>query len=357
MQVADLLREQIAAGLWREWLPGERRLTETLQVSRKTLRKALAHLRREGLLKATHGVGNRVATPSRPKTRFKPRMPVVMLLTPEPLERMRPHTSLWVNHLKTLLIENEARLEPIDGRKFFSHRPAKALEKLIRQHPADCWLLANSSEASQAWFSTQSMPCVIAGSSHPGIDLPNIDLDHYAICYHAAGRLLAAGHRRIALLNERSGRAGDLESEGGFLTGIRRSPHADAVPIVVNHEHASAHLCQSLGRLLGEKHPPTALLVSDAVGYLTVISYLAQRQLRVPQDISVVLRDDDPFLSFLVPAPSRYACSPNAYAKKILKPLLQLLRGEPASPRSARIFPAYIKGETLSSPRVSVSAS
>ena len=41
-QVADALREKINAQTWTEWLPSERALAETLQVSRKTLRKALA---------------------------------------------------------------------------------------------------------------------------------------------------------------------------------------------------------------------------------------------------------------------------------------------------------------------------
>lgn len=36
-QVTRYLRDEIARGAWREWLPSERVLTETLQVSRKTV--------------------------------------------------------------------------------------------------------------------------------------------------------------------------------------------------------------------------------------------------------------------------------------------------------------------------------
>lgn len=349
-QVSAALRAEIDRGVWSEWLPGERTLTETLQVSRKTLRKALAQLQREGRVVAVHGQGNRITSRPTAATAGGQGEPAIALLTPDPLERMRPYTSLWVSHLKTLLIEKGARLRAFDGRKFFTQHPAKALEKLRAQHPADCWLLANSTEATQRWFAENAIPCVVAGSCHPGIDLPHADLDHYALCRHAAGVLLGAGHRHVALLNERSGRAGDVESEAGFIAGVRESPHPEARPLVIHHEHSPASLGKAVQRLLEMPNPPTALLLSNGASYLTVTSVLAQRGLRVPQDVSVVSRDDEPFFEFLVPTPTRYATSHHAFAKKLLKPLLQLLSGEAIVPRATRILPAYTKGGSLGPP-------
>ncbi len=345
-QVAQTLRDKIRSSVWHEWLPGERALTETLQVSRKTVRKALAQLRREGAIETVRGHGNRIAT-GRTGRRIAATEPVVTLLTPDPIPSMRPYTSLWVSYLQSLLIENNLRLRTIDGRKYFSRRPAAVLKKLTTRQPAGCWLLANSTEATQRWFSDQGLPCVIAGSCHPGIDLPQTDLDHYALCRHAAGMLLGAGHRCIALLNERSGRAGDVESEAGFIAGVRESPHNDAVPLVIHHEHSSESLSRALDRLLGMPQAPTALLVSNGASYLTVISALAQRKLRVPQDVSVVSRDDELFLRFLVPAPTHYAANPHVFARRLLKPLMQSLAGEAVVPRATRMLPTYAKGGSL----------
>ena len=350
-QVAESLRQEIERGTWTEWLPGERALTDTLQVSRKTLRKSLAQLRREGRIEAVRGRGHRLVTGARPAGKARREPGIVTLLTPEPLERMRPYTSLWVSRLKTLLIEKGVRLRTLDGHKYFSKHPARALEKLVAQTSAGGWLLANSTESTQAWFSNQQIPCMLAGSCHPGIDLPHADLDHYALCRHAAGVLLAAGHRRLALLNERSGRAGDAESEAGFIAGVRESPHTDAIAHVIHHEHSPASLTRALDRLLALPNPPTALLASNGASYLTVISALAQHGLRVPQDGSVVSRDDEPFLGFLVPPPARYSASPRLFAKKLLKPLLQLLGGETVLPRSTRILPHYTRGASLGTPK------
>ncbi|HEU5081239.1 MAG TPA: LacI family DNA-binding transcriptional regulator [Opitutaceae bacterium] len=347
-QVAGLLRDEIDRGAWTEWLPGERALTSTLQVSRKTLRKALVQLRGEGLISSEHGLGNRIV-PRGKRTSASSHQDasIVALLTPEPLEQMRPYTSLWVNHLKTLLGEKGIRLRAFDGQKYFSRHPENALARLVSQSPAACWLLANATEATQRWFPEKRIRCVLAGSCHPGVDLPQADLDHYALCRHAAGVLLSAGHRRVALLNGRTGRAGDAESEAGFIAGVRESPHSDAVPLVVHHEYSPASLSRALNRLLEISQPPTALLVSNAASYLTVISVLAQRGLRVPRDVSVISRDDEPFLSALVPTPGRYSVSPNAFAKKLLRPIMQVISGEAIMPRKTLILPQYVKGGSL----------
>jgi LacI family transcriptional regulator len=346
-QVATTLREEIVRGVWIDWLPGERALAETLQVSRETLRTALAQLRHDGHLEPNHASGNRIIRTKRAPRRKSQEEAIVALLTPDPPELMRPYVSLWVNELKTLLMENGVLLRHYNGQKFFTHHPAKALVKLISRQSAGCWLLANSTKATQLWFSGRSTPCVIAGTCHLGIDLPQVDLDHYALCRHAAGVLLAAGHRRLALLSEHSGRAGDIQSEAGFLAGVRASPHPEASPLVLNHDHSPASICKSLSRLLEMPQTPTALLVSNGASYLTVTSTLAQRGLRVPQDISVLSRDDEPFLGFLIPKPTYYAASPHIFAKRIMKPLLQSLRGEPVVPRSTRILPSFTKGASL----------
>lgn len=347
VQVADLIRTKIESGVWDEWLPAERVLTESLFVSRKTLRKALSLLKREGLIETIHGQGNRILRSAEIECDPSASRLTVTLLMPDALESMRQFSSLWVNHLKSLLAENSIWLKILVGHKYFSGQPARALERIVRQYPTNCWLLANSNEAAQKWFEGCGIPCVVAGSCHPGVNLPHVDTDHYALCRHAAGVLLGAGHRNIALLHQRTGRAGDISSESGFADGVSESPHRNATVTSISHGSTPNQICKALERLLNRANPPTAILVSMASSYLTTISYLAHRGVRVPQDISVLSRDDDTYLSAMVPIPGRYHYSPTSYAKKLLKPLLQAIRNEEIQPRQTLILPSYRKGGSI----------
>lgn len=62
VEAADKIRDAILTGRYRPGtsLPGERELSETLGISRLTLRSGLAHLEAEGLVRPVHGSGTRV---------------------------------------------------------------------------------------------------------------------------------------------------------------------------------------------------------------------------------------------------------------------------------------------------------
>ena len=349
-QVAARIGAEIQKGTWGSWLPAERSLAKTLQVGRKTLRKALVHLQREGTIKTQHGLGHRIATTRQVLTRAAAADLSVGLVTPESLENLRPYTALWVDELRTLLFETGARLATFSGPRFFTSRPEKALSRLVEQNPQQCWVLAHSHEQIQHWFHEQHVPCVIAGSSHSGLPLPSVDLDYFAVCRHAVGAMLRLGHRRVALFTTQSQRAGDLESERGFADGIRGSLHRDLATTVMHHDGSVEGAYRALARLFSMAKPPTAVLVAQSAFYLTTIAFLAERGLRVPAQVSLMCRDDDTFLAYLKPAPARYSCNPRIYAKRLLLQLQLCFDGETGGHAIHRIEPKFLPGDSLGAP-------
>jgi len=349
VQVAVRIRREIDAKTWVSWLPGERAVAETLQVSRKTIRKALGILQHEGVVRTAHGLGHEIVGDAQLAT-LAPgatKELTVGLLAPESLERLRPFTALWVDALRSLLIEKGIRFTVFSGRRYFSQQPDKALSRLVNQNPQCCWLLAHSNERVQRWFQDQPVPCVIAGSNHHGLDLPSVDLDYFAVCRHAAGTLLRHGHRRLGFLTRLSHRAGDLESEAGFSAGARQSTYSGVTPHLMRHDGTVAGVNRMLTRVFDLAAPPTALLVANPAYYLTAVTFLAQRRLRVPQDVSLISRDDDPFLVYLNPTPARYSCNATTFAKRIMQSLLPQLKGEPLPHATFRIEPTYVAGPSL----------
>jgi LacI family transcriptional regulator len=346
-QTANILRQGIEQGVWRERLPSERSLCEKYQISRNTLRTALAQLQRDRLIRAVHGSANRIlALPPVQKSR-RQKSRDVGLLSPEPLERLRPTQTLWIDELRAILSERGCRLHVFHGRQYFRTNPGPALARLMAENPHGCWILTLSNAAIQRWFDKHDVRCLVAGSVHAGLDLPYRDLDHRAMCRHAAGVLLGLGHRRLALVIAKSNLAGDLESEAGFVDGVQHSPQVGAESFVCRHDGTADGIGRALRRLMEQERPPTALLVVNPFHYLTVSSRLGQMGWRIPQDVSVISRDDDSFLSFVVPLPARYASSPQPFAKSLVRPVLELLEGHPPSDRTHRIIPQFIRGESL----------
>jgi LacI family transcriptional regulator len=348
-QIAAQLRSELAHGTWRVWLPSERELSRTVQASRNTIRAALEQLKAEGLITPVRGLGNRVVRDAKPAADRQPAKTVGVVI-PEPIGRLRPFIALWIDEIKDLLIEEGYRLRIHEGRQYYQTNPARALERLVEQHPHGAWVLTLSSEAMQRWFARRDRPCLIAGSTFPEIALPHYDLDYRAICRHAAGVLLRLGHRHLALLNRESRRAGDVDSELGFLEGVNTSPQPGATADVAYHRDDVESVARALQRLLDRKVPPTALVVCNSYAYLSTVSVLAQRGLRVPRDISVISRDDDPFLASLAPLPARYVVDPHTFAKKMLGSLLQMLKRTPPSREPALLLPKYSSGGSTAAP-------
>lgn len=352
-QTADLLREQILAATWREWLPGERSLCSMLQVSRHTLRAALNQLRQEGVIKSELGIGNRIVSlakklPSKERTSASAPRDVGLLIT-GPLQNLVATHIHWIDELRAMLAERGARLHLFHGPQFAQRKPGKALQKLLSQQAHSCWILLLSSEAVQRWFQDHQIPCVVAGSLHAEIDLPYCDLDHQAVSRHAAGYLLAKGHRKIALLLPKSRFAGDIKAEIGFLEILHQHANPAVEPIMGYHDATVSGIASTVRRLLQREPAPTALLVINCAHFFTTLSVLARLGRRVPEDLSIISRDYDHYFSALLPVPAHYLVPAHSFAKKLLAALLNLLSGGPVVKRVSHLMPDFIPGQSVTS--------
>ena len=197
----------------------------------------------------------------------------------------------------------------------------------------------------QRWFIGRQLPCLVAGSCAPGIALPSVDVDYRAACRHAGDVLWRKGHRRIALVLAQDAYGGDVTSEEGLRESLHRM--SDIHLRVLRHDGTAAHLCTLLDKAMRASPPPTAYVVAHPLHTLTVMMHLLRRGKRIPQDVAVISRDDDPSLQSTSPPVARYATNPVHFARRVSMAARQLAEIGTLPAHAIRLMPNFLPGETV----------
>lgn len=235
--------------------------------------------------------------------------------------------------------------------KFYRGKPARSLKLLTDTQPAPYWILARSHRPLQEWFASSAVPALGCGSTHAGIDLQSVDIDHRAECRHAVGYFRRHGHRHLTLFLEKAGLAGDAGSEHGFREGAATADErAEVRATIVRWDRSVQSVKRALRTLLSLPTPPTALLVSNSYTYLTMQSLLAAEGRRVPRDISIISRDEEPFLPFLHPNPTRFSARPARFPTALQRALKKVVAGS-GQGVATWIMPEFVAGESVAAPR------
>ena len=343
-QTSLAIMEEIVAGRWDQWLPGEHELSALLHVSRRTVRAALEQLRRDGVVRCRPGRRREIIR--RQPGQLKAASSRAVLLTPVPLHLMSPFSIFLIDRLREHLAVEGYLLEIHTCRDTYRTRLPQQMKKLEETLRPAAWVLTQSTEAMQHWFARCGLPSVVVGSSYPGVALPSVDIDYAAVCRHAVGQFLARGHRRIVLLNPRSLAAGDLNGEAGFLQAVKSTSAPNVEARIVHHDGTVANVCSCLDTLMRLEKRPTALLVSRAHHLVTVLGHLLVNKFRVPADFAVISRDDDSYLNDVVPLPARYSGNPELFASTLSRAVLNAISGRKMATEH-RLMPKIFPGQTL----------
>lgn len=202
------------SGRFREWIESgrlqpydrispERRITELLGVSRRTVRAALKEMIEEGYLSATHGCGTFVMEPPyRREQRFL-----------SPIKFQAESGGTLPGYYELVHRAEEATHTTVHY-KFvpdLSHlrrilqKPPSGYDGMLLYRPAQQWIdaLRRRNFASKEG----SLPLVVTGRVLDGTDIPYVSPDHAGMGREATRSLLEAGHRRIGYVG------GDLSQE------------------------------------------------------------------------------------------------------------------------------------------------
>lgn len=342
---ARQLREAIAEGLWVEHLPSEVVLCRELHVSRRTVRSALAQLAREKWLRRR---GRGLAPAIRPSVRRLPRTraaTVIRYLSPRRAETNDHSTQVEENALREQVGREGFRLQFECHPDLYNRFSAKRMKELACQADTAAWVLLNATRQIQEWFVSSGLPCVVTGSCHEGVDLPNVEFEYSAGCFHAVHLLAGPGHGHVVYVTQARLNASEQSAVRGFLEAASRFPNMKAT--VTRHDDTREGICQALRSLLKDSPKPTGYLVSLAEHTLTTLGFLQSQGVRVPADASVICRIDSPFLDFHIPSVAQYRidCVKSGHAVGALA--VDVIRHGAGRSRPVKIVPEFVPGQTF----------
>jgi LacI family transcriptional regulator len=201
-----------------------------------------------------------------------------------------------------------------------------------------------AAELAQLANSMQSAGLVVCTLGPRMIDAPVFSIDNEAAGRMAARQLLAAGHRRIGVVN------GNARSETGRLRlagCLAALADAGVTPQLCDVAYRAEAVAEGLPRLLAGSAPVTGILATSDFMSKVVIDWLQARGVKVPQAVSIVgIRGTDiasAALELTSIDVQIAACSRAALDYIAARTLGQAVR-------PAAIKPLLRPGQTLSSP-------
>jgi DNA-binding LacI/PurR family transcriptional regulator len=236
--------------------------------------------------------------------------------------------------------------EEVFDRTLGGRHPENRLASIVHGRRRVCWVLLGASATIQRWFQQAKVPTLVLGSCHAGVELPSVDVNYFAIGWHAAGCLAKNGHRRVALVLPHRLLAGDLACVRG-MTGYISQQDKEISVIEVTAGPSRVGFLASMNRLLARNQPPTAIFCIHVAEVLTVLIHLLRSGKRVPQDVSLMCRETRPSLDLGVPELTRYQSPVVKHAHHAVRMAQSMLAGHHVPVRPHLIMPAFVPGETL----------
>jgi DNA-binding FadR family transcriptional regulator len=127
-KVAGTLRGHLRAGKWKQYLPSERYLCDTFQVSRNTLRRALMLVQREGWIESSRGQRTRITSRRGSGTRRAPSKIAGMLFA-DPSSMRAPSMLLYITEVRRHLQAAGYQLHVHTHPLLHRHSPARILAR------------------------------------------------------------------------------------------------------------------------------------------------------------------------------------------------------------------------------------
>jgi DNA-binding LacI/PurR family transcriptional regulator len=318
-QAAAHLREGIASGRLVSEMPGRDQLAADLGISPSSMQQALALLVKEGLL-VLQGQGRRSLI-RLPEKGLAPRRLRVGILD---------YDNCWSDYMNELRHQlEEAGHISVTSQKGLQElgMNVKRVARVVREINADAWVVFTGSREILQWFVENDIKVFALAGRRFGLPIAGTGPDKASGYAQVVRRLVALGHERIVLLCGRHLRQPvpskfnraflDAMKDAGLVVGDYNLPDWDSGPEGL----------QKILDSLFKTTPPTALLLDEIHVFHATYHFLAQRQLKVPQDVSLVSTDGSEGFAWCKPTVAHISWDYRPVLRRIMRWVNNVARG------------------------------
>lgn len=274
-------------------LPSEKRIAESLNIARSTVRQAMASLEQDGVISRIHGKGTFVQEQA--LQRLRNESGLYALVVPETqygfypsLLRCFGESAELVHHQIVVCNTNN----DVD-------KQGNAILQLIDHEVAGVAIVPTTVPTTPAFQIRQlqkhGIPVVFCSRRVDEIRAPLLAIPFEEVGYRAGRAALEAGHRKAAFFGTHRARS-TVAYEAGFRRALKESGDSKtrlecfcgvaASPAVADHEEEFGAALRKL--VIDRKDPPTVIFAGfDSLAELLFLQ-LTRAGYRVPADISLI---------------------------------------------------------------------
>jgi DNA-binding LacI/PurR family transcriptional regulator len=203
----------------------------------------------------------------------------------------------------------------------------------------------------------QDIPLVSVDVAIPAQRSLILEVDYAHGINQAVQHLALLGHRRIGFASGPMPHLTNLRRKDAFLQSVKRiGLHAKSTAVFLG-DHTFEGGTEAALYFLRLKESPTAIVCSNDMMAVGVLRVLAERGIRVPNEMSVVGFDDIHLAEFANPPLSTVRMSRQDLARAAFKGLQQLREQDPSTPhKPIRIETSLIVRQSTDAPKQAIDA-
>lgn len=216
--------------------------------------------------------------------------------------------------------------------------------RIVDQRLADGLIFSGvlADDARVDMLTQADFPFVSLGRCRKPLAYAHVDVDNEWAAHAATARLLAGGHRRIALINVERRFSYALDRIEGFSRAFRDAGLDPSMDLVVGGDASTRFGSDSTFALFDLAHPPTALVCVNESTTLGVLSALGRLGRQVGVDVDVIAYDDINVSAYFTPAVTTFYQPIEVLGRRLGEFLLRRMAGEDAAKLSEVFRPEMI---------------